>query len=53
MGSKATPPGRLYAREAIARLGLPIADGFDEAAAKLETRNFVYLPLDAFCPPAR
>jgi len=42
--------GRLYAREAIARLGLPIADGFEEAAAKLETRNFVYLPLDAFCP---
>ena len=42
--------GRLYAREAIARLGLPIADGFDEAAAELEARNFVYLPLDAFCP---
>ncbi len=42
--------GRLYVREAIARLGLPIADGLDEAAAKLETHNFVYLPLDAFCP---
>ena len=42
--------GRLYAREAIARLGLPIAGGFDEAAANLEARNFVYLPLDAFCP---
>jgi anthranilate phosphoribosyltransferase len=42
--------GRLYAREAIARLGLPIADGFEEAPAHLESRNFVYLPLDAFCP---
>jgi len=42
--------GRLYAREAIARLGLPIAGGFDEATAHLEARNFVYLPLDALCP---
>ena len=42
--------GRLYTREAIARLGLPIAADLDEAAAHLEARNFVYLPLDAFCP---
>ena len=42
--------GRLYAREAIARLGLPIAGGFDEAAAHLEANNFAYLPLDVFCP---
>ena len=42
---------RLYAREAIARLGLPIAGGFDEAATLIsKARNFVYLPLDAFCP---
>jgi anthranilate phosphoribosyltransferase len=42
--------GRLYAREAIARLGLPIGGGFDEAAVHLQARNFVYLPLEAFCP---
>jgi anthranilate phosphoribosyltransferase len=42
--------GRLYAREAIARLGLPIAGGVEEAATLLEARNFVYLPLEAFCP---
>ncbi len=49
-GHEGHTAGRLYAREAIARLGLPIAGGFDEAAAHLEARNFVYLPLDAFCP---
>ena len=42
--------GRLYAREAIARLDLPIAGSLDDAAAKLEARNFVYLPLRVFCP---
>ena len=42
--------GRLYAREAIARLSLPIAGGIEEAATLLEARNFVYLPLEAFCP---
>ena len=42
--------GRLYAREAIVRLGLPIAARFDDAARLLEARNFVYLPLEAFSP---
>lgn len=42
--------GRLYTREALARLGLPVANDFNVAAAHLATRNFVYLPLAAISP---
>ncbi|MGO4871541.1 MAG: glycosyl transferase family protein [Roseiarcus sp.] len=42
--------GRIYTREALARLGLAVANDFDEAAAHLATRNFAYLPLDAMSP---
>jgi anthranilate phosphoribosyltransferase len=43
--------GRLYTREALARLGLPIAASFDDATAQLTTRNFAFLPLETFSPP--
>jgi len=49
-GAEGHTAGRLYAREAIARLGLPIAASLDEAARRLEARNFVYLPLEALSP---
>ena len=42
--------GRLYAREAIAGLRLPIAANLEDGARLLEARNFVYLPLEAFSP---
>jgi anthranilate phosphoribosyltransferase len=42
--------GRLYTRAALARLGLPIAATFDEAASQLSARNFAFLPLEAFSP---
>jgi anthranilate phosphoribosyltransferase len=43
--------GRLYAREAIGRLGLPIGASLEEGARLIEARNFVYLPLESFSPP--
>ena len=43
-------PGRLYAGETLARLGLPPARDFAEAAAQLAERGFCYLSLDRFAP---
>ncbi len=40
--------GRLYTREALAHLGLPIANSLDDAAAQLAARNFAFLPLETF-----
>ena len=42
--------GRLYTREALARLGLPIAASFEDAGAQLAARNFAFLPLETFSP---
>ena len=45
--------GRLYAREAIARLGLPIAGGFDEAAAQSRSAQFRLSAAGRLLPAAR
>jgi anthranilate phosphoribosyltransferase len=37
---------RIYAREVLVHLGLPVANNFDEAAAHLVRHNFAYLPLE-------
>ncbi len=43
-------PGRLYAGETLARLGLPPARDVAEAQAQLEARGFAYLSLDRIQP---
>jgi uroporphyrin-III C-methyltransferase len=43
-------PGRLYAGETLARLGLPPARDPAEAAAQLEARGFAYLSLELISP---
>jgi uroporphyrin-III C-methyltransferase len=43
-------PGRLYAGETLARLGLPPARDLREAESLLAARGFAYLPLDALSP---
>jgi uroporphyrin-III C-methyltransferase/precorrin-2 dehydrogenase/sirohydrochlorin ferrochelatase len=44
-------PGRLYAGETLARLGLPPARDLEDARAQLITRGFTYLSLDRLSPP--
>ena len=42
--------GRLYAGETLARLGVPLAADFAEAAEHLAKRNFAYLSLERVSP---
>lgn len=49
-GAEGHTPGRVYTRETLLRLGLPVATSFDEAAAHLNRHNFAYLPLDYISP---
>lgn len=49
-GTEGHTPGRVYTRTALAHLGIPIATSPDEAAARIRTDNFAYLPLEALSP---
>ncbi len=49
-GGEGHTPGRVYTSEALARLGIPVAGSFEEAAAHLGQRNFAYMTLDHVSP---
>ncbi len=49
-GTEGHTAGRVYTREVLAHLGIPVAASFDEAAAHLGQRNFAYLPLEHISP---
>ena len=49
-GAEGHTPGRLYTRETLEALGLPVAGDFAEAAQHIRTANFAYLPLAAVSP---
>jgi anthranilate phosphoribosyltransferase len=49
-GAEGHTPGRLYTRETLEALGLPVAADFTEAAVQIEASNFAYLPLAAVSP---
>lgn len=42
--------GRVYTREALAHLGVPVAHDLDGAARQIERCNFAYLPLEQISP---
>lgn len=44
-GAEGHTPGRLYTRDTLDALGLPVAGDFTEAAAQMRAANFAYLPL--------
>jgi len=52
-GTEGHTPGRLYTREAIDLLGLPVVSDLTEAAAKVEETGFAYVPLEAMSPVLR
>jgi anthranilate phosphoribosyltransferase len=49
-GTDGHTAGRLYTKETLQRLGMPVATNFAEAAEHLEARNFAYMPLEAISP---
>jgi len=49
-GVEGHTPGRIYAREALQTLGIPIASSWDEVKAHLGGRGFAFLPLEKFAP---
>ncbi len=49
-GTEGHTEGRLYSSEALSALGIPMADGLEEAAEQIRATNFAYLPLKNFVP---
>ena len=49
-GAEGHTPGRLYTRETLEALGIPIAHGLAESADHIKARNFAYLPLADLSP---
>lgn len=45
-GTEGHTPGRIYTREVLAHLGIPICTSFDEAADNIRTTGFAYVPLE-------
>ncbi|MCP5080459.1 MAG: glycosyl transferase family protein [Alphaproteobacteria bacterium] len=45
-GTEGHTPGRLYTRDCLEQLGLPVAGGLGEAAAHVLRHNFAYVPLE-------
>jgi anthranilate phosphoribosyltransferase len=52
-GTEGHTPGRVYTRDALTHLGIPVARSFDEAAAQIRDRKFAYVPLEVLSPTLR
>ncbi len=49
-GTEGHTPGRVYTRESLAALGIPVADSYDMASAQIIANNFSYMPLEVISP---
>ncbi len=49
-GADGHTEGRVYTRDVLERLRIPVAWSFEEAASHLARRNFAYMPLEAINP---
>ncbi len=49
-GAEGHTPGRLYTRETLEALGIPVAHSLAESADHIKARNFAYLPLADLSP---
>jgi anthranilate phosphoribosyltransferase len=52
-GTEGHTPGRVYTRDVLDALGLPVADSFEGAARQIETQGFAYIPLEVMSPVLR
>lgn len=49
-GTEGHTPGRIYTRETLQALGVPVAASLAEASAHIRARSFAYLPLEHLSP---
>ena len=49
-GTEGHTPGRIYTRNVLEHLGIPIAPSLFEAAEHMQARGFAYAPLEALSP---
>ncbi|MDH5750483.1 MAG: glycosyl transferase family protein [Rhodospirillales bacterium] len=49
-GTEGHTPGRIYSREALQSLGVPIAGSLASAADHIRAHNFAYVPLEVMSP---
>ncbi len=49
-GTEGHTAGRIYARQALHVLGVPVAGSLAEAGEHIRAHNFGFLPLDRLCP---
>jgi anthranilate phosphoribosyltransferase len=52
-GTEGHTPGRVYTRECLAELGLPVSLNYHQAAQNLAASNFAYMPLEAISQPLK
>ncbi len=52
-GTEGHTPGRVYTRDALEALGLPVANSFDDAAGQVDGQGFAYIPLEVMSPVLR
>lgn len=52
-GTEGHTPGRVYTRETLTRLGLPVAGSLEQAAAQIRAGRFAYVPLEVLSPRLR
>ncbi len=52
-GTEGHTPGRIYTRECLHELGVPISNTYEEAGRNLTRSNFAYMPLEAISKPLK
>lgn len=52
-GTEGHTPGRVYTRECLNELGIPVSESFEAASEQVVASNFAYMPLEALSPRLR
>jgi anthranilate phosphoribosyltransferase len=52
-GTEGHTPGRVYTRECLRHLGVPISNNYHQVARNLTQNNFAYMPLEAISQPLK
>ena len=52
-GTEGHTPGRVYTRECLKELGIPVSTTYQQAAKNLTLSNFAYMPLEAISQPLK
>lgn len=52
-GTEGHTPGRVYTRESLGALGVPVSDSYEAAISNINNSNFAYMPLEVISEPLR